>query len=336
MGPARGGQFAGEALDELVKCLTFPKYKDKLAVIMAGYEDEMEAMLQHNPGLHSRFPGRVTFHNLSPEATLHMFLTKLERETELSPQLETIPRQDLLPLAAALVGTTNFGNGRDVESWINNTISALANDDGGTADGVQLRHVEGGLQQLLSTRQSRKIVHEPTTVGLQQRAPAAAAASQSFRPPATRTAQRRAAEAPQEDEQEAPAPPADEHAEENPYDALNKAFLQTLQDIMTDMGYNSAEGVAQLQTSPEARLREQLATPLAQKLSISIDEAMQMINDWKNAGATMEELRKKAEKKARSKKQVPIWRCAVCGRADQPFIACYVAPYIVGYRAIGM
>ena len=30
----------------------------------------------------------------------------------------------------------------------------------------------------------------------------------------------------------------------------------------------------------------------------------------------------------------PIWRCGVCGRADKPWIACYVAPFIVRYEKV--
>ena len=32
----------------------------------------------------------------------------------------------------------------------------------------------------------------------------------------------------------------------------------------------------------------------------------------------------------------PIWRCAVCGRADKPWIVCWVAPYIVGYTEVAV
>jgi hypothetical protein len=37
-------------------------------------------------------------------------------------------------------------------------------------------------------------------------------------------------------------------------------------------------------------------------------------------------------KKTKKKGRVPIWRCAVCGAADKPYIACYVAPYVVRYE----
>jgi len=45
----------------------------------------------------------------------------------------------------------------------------------------------------------------------------------------------------------------------------------------------------------------------------------------------MEKEKEKAKAENRAA-LVPIWRCAVCGRADISYIACYVAPFIVRYE----
>ena len=42
----------------------------------------------------------------------------------------------------------------------------------------------------------------------------------------------------------------------------------------------------------------------------------------------------KLAKADRRKALVPIWRCSVCGRADKPYIACYVAPFILRYEEV--
>jgi hypothetical protein len=36
----------------------------------------------------------------------------------------------------------------------------------------------------------------------------------------------------------------------------------------------------------------------------------------------------------KTKKRQAIWRCGACGRADKPYIACFVAPYIVRYDEV--
>ena len=50
----------------------------------------------------------------------------------------------------------------------------------------------------------------------------------------------------------------------------------------------------------------------------------------------MEEQEKEVElAKAQNRKAlVPIWRCGVCGRADKPYIACFVQPFIVRYEEV--
>ena len=54
-----GGQFAKEALDELVDLLTKPAFQNKIVVVIAGYEGEIEELMTSNPGLSSRFAEKV-------------------------------------------------------------------------------------------------------------------------------------------------------------------------------------------------------------------------------------------------------------------------------------
>ena len=53
------GQFAKEAIDELVDSLTKPQFFGKLVVILAGYTENMNKLLKVNPGLSSRFPEEI-------------------------------------------------------------------------------------------------------------------------------------------------------------------------------------------------------------------------------------------------------------------------------------
>lgn len=55
---------------------------------------------------------------------------------------------------------------------------------------------------------------------------------------------------------------------------------------------------------------------------------------WQDARKCVEEELEKVEVKKKEERVEPIWRCAVCGRADKPYIVCHVAPYIVGFRRI--
>lgn len=52
--------FGKEAVNQLMDSMTKPNFLDKVVVILAGYTDDMDRLLQMNPGLFSRFPEEVS------------------------------------------------------------------------------------------------------------------------------------------------------------------------------------------------------------------------------------------------------------------------------------
>lgn len=55
------GPYAKEAVDELVDCITKPKFFQKVIIILAGYDNDINQLMSINPGLSSRFPGESSF-----------------------------------------------------------------------------------------------------------------------------------------------------------------------------------------------------------------------------------------------------------------------------------
>jgi SpoVK/Ycf46/Vps4 family AAA+-type ATPase len=81
------GHFAKEAMDELVGILTHEKFRGKLIVILAGYDKEMNDLLQVNTGLSSRFPEEIVFPNIAPAKCLEILDRKLRKESVVLPSL---------------------------------------------------------------------------------------------------------------------------------------------------------------------------------------------------------------------------------------------------------
>ena len=70
---ARGGEndFGREAIDTLVKFME--DHRDDLAIVAAGYTDEMRDFIDTNPGLKSRFTRTVTFPDYTTDELVTIF-----------------------------------------------------------------------------------------------------------------------------------------------------------------------------------------------------------------------------------------------------------------------
>ncbi|KAF2713834.1 P-loop containing nucleoside triphosphate hydrolase protein [Pleomassaria siparia CBS 279.74] len=128
------GHFATEAMDELVDCLTKPKFALKLVVILAGYDQDMDRLISVNPGLSSRFPDSVVFSHLEPETCLELLIKvlrdlKLKKKAPLDLDVLTPPSIDLhheiTDLFQRLSGLQSWGNARDVKSLAKAMFQAL-------------------------------------------------------------------------------------------------------------------------------------------------------------------------------------------------------------------
>jgi energy-coupling factor transporter ATP-binding protein EcfA2 len=120
---ARGGEndFGLEAIDTLVKFME--DHRDDLAVVAAGYPDEMRKLIEANPGLESRFTRTIDFPDYTNDELVAIFDSMSSKKRyDLDPEA----REALTALVAAEPRTRGFGNARFMRNVFEQAVSLQA------------------------------------------------------------------------------------------------------------------------------------------------------------------------------------------------------------------
>lgn len=106
---ARGSEndFGREAIDTLVKLME--DHRDDIAVVAAGYPDEMHGFVESNPGLRSRFPKTIHFPDYSTDELIAIFEIMAEKN---GYELAEATVAKLRSLLDAYPRDKGFGNAR--------------------------------------------------------------------------------------------------------------------------------------------------------------------------------------------------------------------------------
>ena len=124
-GTADRKDFGAKVIDSLLTVLSQPN--PDMVIIFAGYEKEMDAMLNSNPGLMGRFPYKYRFNDYDADQLMEIALHLLAKDDYiLSDEAQAVLRQKIGDTLSQR--TKNFGNARWVEQFIRNgIIPAMAN-----------------------------------------------------------------------------------------------------------------------------------------------------------------------------------------------------------------
>lgn len=130
------GGYGSQVVDTLCGCMTEPKYDGSeglTVVVLAGYEKEINGLLDTNPGLKSRFTRRLRFADWSPEEATKFACQLLEAKGAF--QLEASSgaggdgvEEELLSLFTRLSMRPGWGNARDVKSVVVPTVRAMRSE----------------------------------------------------------------------------------------------------------------------------------------------------------------------------------------------------------------
>ena len=117
--------YGAKVIDSLLTVLSQPN--PDMVIIFAGYEKEMDAMLNSNPGLMGRFPYKYRFCDYDAEQLMEIALHLFAKDDYIiSDDAKAILQQKICDTLAQR--TNNFGNARWVEQFIRNgIIPAMAN-----------------------------------------------------------------------------------------------------------------------------------------------------------------------------------------------------------------
>lgn len=157
------GHFAKEAVDELVSNLTLERYKGKIIVVLAGYDQEMNSMLAVNPGLSSRFTEEIVFTNLGVEACMQLIEKELEKKRIRCDLLTDRAAPDhgtAVALLTRLSDLSSWGNARDLKEIAKKMIARAFTDPALVPDAAGWTTLPGPdgiacIEDMLSQRENR-------------------------------------------------------------------------------------------------------------------------------------------------------------------------------------
>ncbi|KAJ3507974.1 hypothetical protein NLJ89_g6011 [Agrocybe chaxingu] len=176
-----GGHFAQEAIDELVGLLTHPTYKSRLIVILAGYEKDMNYLMEVNSGLSSRFPDQIFFHDMDADHCLQVVAKELEKKSVKVDGLDdplSMFYRDMKEMIRDLSELMDWGNARDMMTLSREIISLALRKSGNSGAALELSQSDAldALRKILADRQRRtkkptKARHGTAGLPVQSQAP---------------------------------------------------------------------------------------------------------------------------------------------------------------------
>jgi SpoVK/Ycf46/Vps4 family AAA+-type ATPase len=151
--PRHGSDYGHEAIATLVQYME--NYRKELVIILAGYADEMQALIDVNPGLRSRMTTFIDFPNYSTEELIAIFRSTLDSNKMSITDAAMKKVNDLLQVVTT---RGDFGNGRFVRSLWETSFAQLAMREfaDGVFDDTELRvldviDVDNAFKQLMKS-----------------------------------------------------------------------------------------------------------------------------------------------------------------------------------------
>ena len=151
---ASSRDYGREAMDTLVA--EMENHRDDFCVIMAGYKDDMDAMLKGNAGLRSRIPYEIEFPNYSREDLEKIFFTMLDGTFEYEESLKDAVHSFFADLPEETFKSKDFSNARLVRNLYERTWGKAAYRQ--NMEGGDLRILKSDLAGAMSDSEFKKLL----------------------------------------------------------------------------------------------------------------------------------------------------------------------------------
>ncbi|KAG2151638.1 P-loop containing nucleoside triphosphate hydrolase protein [Suillus bovinus] len=183
------GHFAQEAIDEVVGLMTNEKFMNKMVIVLAGYEKEMNTLLSVNPGLASRFSEEITLTNMTAAKCLQVLDKELQKtQIVLSELADTTSSaySEMETIVDRMSRLSNWGNARDVKTiaqrLVHHAFNAVANTPGSNPS-LTADEAIAIMKDLLNQQRQRLNIPRITTSSPSGKLPMASSSNSAPPPP---------------------------------------------------------------------------------------------------------------------------------------------------------
>ncbi len=120
----KNDSFSAEAIGTLIA--EMENNRDKMVVIFAGYEKELEQLFDMNPGLRDRIPHKINFPNYSRDELKEIFYMQLNKKLKQNKSFVQKADEFFATLPDEIMSAKDFSNGRFVRNLAERIVSKAA------------------------------------------------------------------------------------------------------------------------------------------------------------------------------------------------------------------
>ena len=151
--------YGREALDTLVA--EMENHRDDFCVIMAGYKDEMDGMLQGNAGLKSRIPYEIEFPNYTRDDLEKIFFAMMDGNFDYDEDLPKAVHDFFGKLPDEVLNAKTFSNARFVRNLYERTWGKAAYRRTFSGKGAELKVLTCDLAGASEDREFKQLLEKP-------------------------------------------------------------------------------------------------------------------------------------------------------------------------------